>query len=111
MWESAVTSEPISPELVLVDPQLAARVRSQPEAHRLFTPRCESASLELAAAPVRARNRVPPGLVMFAGGLLALIGVTFALSEWPPGVSRPVLSRQAGSTAAVKVTRTTAVQQ
>jgi hypothetical protein len=48
---------------------------------------------------------------MLAGGLLALVGVTFALSEWPPGVSRPVLSRQAPATAAVKVIRATAVQQ
>ncbi|MEP6811404.1 MAG: hypothetical protein ABI990_00290 [Actinomycetota bacterium] len=92
MWDATMADEPISPELVLVDPELALRARMQVESYGPVIPVVQARVALPVAEPAQARHVGGPNWSAVAIGILVVVGVSFALSEWPPGVPRPVLS-------------------
>jgi hypothetical protein len=91
---AALTIEQISPELVLVDPELAQLVRAENRGYRPVIPQISQPRVAKAVPPPMARTRWSPSgwAWLAAGGLVLLIGMTVA-SEWAPSGSRPVLMR------------------
>jgi hypothetical protein len=91
---TALTIEQISPELVLVDPELAQLVRAELRGYGPVIPQISQPRVAEAVRPPMARTRWSPSgwAWLAAGGLVLLIGMTVA-SEWAPPGSRPVLMR------------------
>jgi hypothetical protein len=107
---TAMTIEQISPELVLVDPELAQLVRAEPRGYGPVIPHISQHHVAEAARPAVARSTrwSPSGWTwLSAATLVILIGVT-VLSEWPPPGSRPVLMDIAPAPTAPAVTTTLA---
>jgi hypothetical protein len=106
MAMAAVTIEQISPELVLVDPELAKRVRAEPRSYGPVIPCAPRLQVAEAVQPARGRTTPwsPAGWAwLAAGALVLLVGMTLASQLAPPG-SRPVLMDIAPAASAPDVT-------
>jgi hypothetical protein len=88
------TIEQISPELVLVDPELARLVRADPRGYGPVIPRDappHAAPAMRRPAEDRARRRSPPGWAWILAGLLVVVAGSAVLSQFAPPGSRPFL--------------------
>jgi hypothetical protein len=89
---AALMIEQISPELVLVDPELAQLVRAEIRGYGPVIPQISQPRVAQAVRPPMARTRwsLSGWAWLAAGSLVLLIGMTLA-SEWAPPGTRPVL--------------------
>jgi hypothetical protein len=92
-WGRQDGSEPISPELVLVDPELAARVRALPAAQAASTSRLRGRRLRGVFAPAAAAGVVVG--VLATAGLLA--GTPPAAAQYEYG-NKVMICHRTGST-------------
>jgi hypothetical protein len=86
-------SEPISPELVLVDPELAARMRAAPVAHAAATPRLRGRRLRDVLAPAAVAAAVV-GVLATAG---LSTGTPSAAAQYEYG-QKVIICHHTGST-------------
>jgi hypothetical protein len=103
------TVEQISPELVLVDPELAHLVRTDPRSYGPVIPQVapphETQAMRRPAED-RARRRTPPGWAWIPAGVLVIVAGSAVLSQFPPPGSRPFLESVASPPTAPAVAAT-----